>query len=278
MEGTTGEGGGTSGPVSGTTPAGWFAAIWAGYSLIVAVLTALDVGAALHAIGGGPVWPVATNGASSWLLLTLIFPAVLWLAAATQPGQVPWPRIAGLQATAAIAYAVANVGGYSGVRWVVYRVFGRAYDFGSDTLTYELPREVAAYALLVALLWIVLRRRRRALAAQARRDPAVFEIRDGAHVIRAPVGSILAVSSAGNYVEFHLAGGRKPLMRATLAAIEARLAPLGFARTHRSWLVNRARIVEIQPAGSGDFKLRLAEEVSVPLSRRYRAGVELPLG
>jgi DNA-binding LytR/AlgR family response regulator len=54
------------------------------------------------------------------------------------------------------------------------------------------------------------------------------------------------------------------------------LSPHGFARTHRSWLVNRDRILEIEPAGSGDFKLRLADEVSAPPSRRYRDAIDVP--
>jgi DNA-binding LytR/AlgR family response regulator len=100
--------------------------------------------------------------------------------------------------------------------------------------------------------------------------PPVFDIRDNARVIRVAVEDILAVSSADNYVEFHLSDGRRPMMRATLGAIEARLGPQGFARTHRSWLANTGRIVEIRPTGAGDFTLVLQHGLELPLSRRFR--------
>ena len=76
-------------------------------------------------------------------------------------------------------------------------------------------------------------------------------------------------------MEFHLADGRELLMRTTLSAIEAALAAHGFSRTHRSWLVNRGRVVETRRAGGGDFELTLAGGLKVPLSRRWR-GADAP--
>ena len=49
---------------------------------------------------------------------------------------------------------------------------------------------------------------------------------------------VLAIVSAGNYVEFVLRDGRRLLMRSSLSALEGELGPRGFLRTHRSWLVN----------------------------------------
>jgi len=103
--------------------------------------------------------------------------------------------------------------------------------------------------------------------------PATFDIRDGGAMIRAPVGEILAARAAGNYVEFVLADGRRPLMRASMAGVEAALAAHGFLRTHRSWLVNATRVRALVPAGSGDFRLDLDGGVSAPLSRRYPAAL-----
>ena len=96
----------------------------------------------------------------------------------------------------------------------------------------------------------------------------MFDIRDGARVIRTPVDQILAVTSAGNYVEFLLADGRRPLMRASLARMEAELAPHGLVRTHRSWLVNAARVTELRPETSGDYLVVLGG-VEAPVSRRF---------
>ena len=65
-----------------------------------------------------------------------------------------------------------------------------------------------------------------------------------------------------------LADGRKPLMRSSLTAIETELAPHGFVRTHRSWLVNAARVTELRPEKSGDYAVGLGA-VEAPLSRRF---------
>jgi hypothetical protein len=79
-----------------------------------------------------------------------------------------------------------------------------------------------------------------------------------------------AAMAAGNYVEFHMVDGRRPLMRTTLASVEAELAPHGFVRTHRSWLVNAACVRELKAeGGSGDHRLELEGRVEAPLSRRF---------
>ena len=79
---------------------------------------------------------------------------------------------------------------------------------------------------------------------------------------------ILAVTSAGNYVEFLLVDGRRLLMRASLQGMEAELAPRGFLRTHRSWLVNSRKVTALRPEGSGDYTVDLGAQ-AVPLSRRF---------
>ena len=58
-------------------------------------------------------------------------------------------------------------------------------------------------------------------------------------------------------------------MRAPLSQVEAALTPHGFVRTHRSWLVNAARVRALQPAGSGDFRVALDGNLCAPLSRRF---------
>jgi len=134
-----------------------------------------------------------------------------------------------------------------------------------EVYLYEFRKDLLSYAAFVALFWM-LRRLRRPSGTPLR--PVSFDIRDGARIIRAPVGEILAVSSAGNYVEFWLTNGRRPLMRTTLAAIEVELEPYGFVRAHRSWLVNGARVTGLAPDGSGDWTVELGE-VRAPVSRRF---------
>jgi DNA-binding LytR/AlgR family response regulator len=80
---------------------------------------------------------------------------------------------------------------------------------------------------------------------------------------------ILAIASAGNYVEILLADGRKIMMRATLSGMLAEPALAAFLRVHRSWIVNPASVRGITPEGSNDFSLTLVGGAAVPLSRRY---------
>jgi DNA-binding LytR/AlgR family response regulator len=65
-----------------------------------------------------------------------------------------------------------------------------------------------------------------------------------------------------------LSDGRRLLMRSPLSAVEAELAPRGFIRTHRSWLINPRRMTALRPEGSGDYCIELGS-LSVPLSRRF---------
>ena len=99
-------------------------------------------------------------------------------------------------------------------------------------------------------------------------EPSTFDIRDGARLTRVKMEEILAVTSAGNYVEFILGDGRRLLMRAPLRSVEEELAPRGFVRTHRSWLVNVNKVTTLKPEGSGDYTVELGKQ-SVPLSRRF---------
>jgi len=140
----------------------------------------------------------------------------------------------------------------------------------------EERRDVLTYGVIVGILWFILRLEARGLASSAPESggPSTFDIRDGARVIRVPVEAITAATAAGNYVEFVLSDGRRPLMRATLAAVEAALAPHGFVRTHRAWLVNRAAVTGLAPAGSGDRIITLAGGLEAPLSRRHRKAAE----
>ncbi|MDP3299416.1 MAG: LytTR family DNA-binding domain-containing protein, partial [Phenylobacterium sp.] len=68
--------------------------------------------------------------------------------------------------------------------------------------------------------------------------------------------------------EFRLRDGRRPMMRGSLAALEAELGTADFLRTHRSWLVNARAVTGLKPEGSGDYSVSL-DGLEAPLSRRY---------
>ena len=167
------------------------------------------------------------------------------------------------------AYTALHVGLFVLMRKLAYGVAGQAYQL-SDGFWFEFRKDLLSYLLFLSVFWAVIHVRRN---AKDEVRPVSFDIRDGARIIRVPLNDILAVTAAGNYVEFVLADGRKPLMRATMAAVEAQLAPVGFVRTHRSWLVNPELMTGLEPAGSGDWTLSLGA-VEAPVSRRYPEALE----
>ena len=87
------------------------------------------------------------------------------------------------------------------------------------------------------------------------------------------VADILWVESYGNYARVYATGGRY-IHRATMQRIQAQLAPYGFARVHRTAIVNVARVVRVQPVGSGQHEAVLDTGVRLRVSRTYRAELD----
>lgn len=83
------------------------------------------------------------------------------------------------------------------------------------------------------------------------------------------VSAIDHVEAAGNYVCLHSAG-ESHILRETLADLEARLDPALFVRIHRSYLVNREFVSQLQPWFQGDYRVVLSSGATLPLSRGYR--------
>lgn len=207
---------------------------------------------------------------SSWVTF-LLFAVLPWAALQLAPFSVrPRWRLPLVHLPALVLFSVGHVVGFMLIRKGAYALAGAHYGPGLMTdFFYEFRKDILGYGLAVLAFWI---------AARQLPQPATaalgewFDIRDGARLIRVPVASILAVTSAGNYVEFVLEDGRRPLMRSPLSALEAEFAPRGFVRIHRSWLVNAARVTALEPEGSGDYRVEMGE-VAAPLSRRYRAAL-----
>lgn len=186
------------------------------------------------------------------------------------PNSRPLWRMLAVQAVGLTAFAAAHITGFYILRMLVFRLLDIPFDFDlAERFVYELRKDAVGYFIGTAGFWALSRAYApRADQAPTSGAPATFDIRDGARLLRTPTAQILAARSAGNYVEFVLADGRKPLMRSPLSALEADLAALGFVRTHRSWLVNAARVTELRPQKSGDYAVMLGE-VEAPLSRRF---------
>ncbi|MFN3352005.1 MAG: LytTR family DNA-binding domain-containing protein [Brevundimonas sp.] len=244
--------------------------VMAPISVLVCVVNTLTRLADAPALRSWEPWTWELTSAAAFLAVLLIpWAATLEASPDDLVARVWRPRLrfALVHAVGLLAFSGLHVGLFVLLRSLVYELMNAGpYEFG-DRFVYELRKDALTYAICVAGFWMLARLDRR----QSRSgDPRSFDIRDGARIIRVPPAQILAVTSAGNYVEFWLSDGRRPLMRATLAAIEAELLEYGFLRTHRRWLVNTAHVVSLTPQRSGDWMIDLGG-VEAPLSRRYGA-------
>ena len=205
---------------------------------------------------------------SSWLSL-LVFFWIAWIFWRLAPLRSGWRLL--LHIPGALLYSLAHVGGFIALRKFAYWALGSRYAFG-ENFFYELPKDALAYGLFVAGIALIEHLLRQQQLIQTPGQSLTFDIRDGAKLTRVRLSDILAITSAGNYVEFALQDGRRLLMRSPLSALESDLEGRGFVRTHRSWLVNSARVTALKPEGSGDYEISLGS-LDVPLSRRFKAAL-----
>jgi hypothetical protein len=211
-----------------------------------------------------------TSAVAATLAAFVIFAAIRL----APPGRGPLWRTLAVHAGGTVMFSGLHTGLMILFRTLVFAAARQPFAWTWNQVPYEYRKDLIAYLVIGGLFWALTRRERQQPAAELPRTagPATFDIRDGVSILRVPLQEILAAKAAGNYVEFALEDGRRPLMRASMAQIEAALGPAGFVRTHRSWLVNAGRVRALSSAGSGDFRLDLGSGLIAPLSRRYRNG------
>jgi hypothetical protein len=254
---------------------GFFAA-WAVIAIFIALQDTANAFSELRDFKGvDPREPFVWEFTSGLLVIALV-PLIAWLLRLSPPRAGGWVRFALTQAVGSVVFSGLHVAGFLALRRAIYALAGAHYR-GVDWL-YEYRKDVVAYlgfgAILYLADWAARLWAHSLAAAEAPSGARLYHLRDGSRVVRVPMDEIVAVTSARNYVEFHLAGGKKPLVRETLAKVESDLAAAGFLRTHRSWLVNPRHVRAITPAAAGDFRLELATGLTAPLSRRFPHALE----
>jgi hypothetical protein len=274
---------GTSGGLRGISGADWLlhgavAAVALGIGIVNALSKAQDVawhGGSYDA--GTPLLWEMTSIAVIILLAPLLFVAVRRMRHATG-----WPLRIGLAVAAILVFASLHIAGMVGLRKLAMLAVGSSYDFRFSvaTLIYEFRKDIVTCLLIGGALWLIDGRREaqqsRSVVTTGSADPPaphMVWLRDGSARIRIEPGDILWISSAGNYVEYSLAGGRNHLVRGTLAAEEARLTKFNILRVHRTRLVNLSRVTGLKPGPNGDFELMLDSGQTIAGSRRYRRAI-----
>jgi DNA-binding LytR/AlgR family response regulator len=246
-----------------------FVAIFAFVGCAIAVVDAFSV---THdrAEAGRPVpfWEPLVWETTSVVVLTVLAPAIMALTRRFLPLAAPWARVIAAHLVGAVAYSVAHVTAMGVLRWAVYAAVGDFYSPLSPLgdFLYEFRKDLLVYFAVVAIYTVWLR----LTPAKPPEGPDnAIEVRDGARRHFLPLAEIAWIEAAGNYVELHR-GATPILHRAPLSQMERRLQGAGFVRIHRSRLVRRAAIVQVESKPSGDYVVRLADGRELAGSRRYR--------
>lgn len=196
-----------------------------------------------------------------------------------------WPMRMAIGLAGVIAFSALHIAGMVILRKLLLAIAGGSYDFGfsAATVLYEFRKDIVTCFLIGGPFWL-LEGRKELLAtpipnapqpeAAAPGGPHMVWLRDGATRIRIEPRDIIWIASAGNYVEYAMAGGEVHLIRGTLAATEAQLKRFNIVRVHRTRLANLDRVTGVENRPSGDFELTFDTGQTVGGSRRYRTAVE----
>jgi DNA-binding LytR/AlgR family response regulator len=157
---------------------------------------------------------------------------------------------------------------------------GEAFRFPItwQRLGYEFAKDVITYGILsagvMAFAYILQRVPRTTEPPRAGTRPERFAVRKrGGSEVMVEVADIDWIEAAGNYAILHV-GGETFEIRSSLTRLEGELDPKRFVRVHKSHVVNIARVAEVTPWVSGDWRIRLQDGAEVNLSRRYRQRFE----
>ncbi|MEO8559331.1 MAG: LytTR family DNA-binding domain-containing protein [Rhodospirillales bacterium] len=224
------------------------------------------------------------EGSSHVLWAVLLLP-IYWLHRRFAIQTAPVNIVVHLAAT--IPVSLAHVFGMVGMRFGLSALLGLpfAYRFTLEQLFYEYRKDVMTYlifsAAYMALNYIFGRFPQTAATSQASNvamPPAKvplarFAVRKKDREVLVSTEDIDWIEAAGNYAILHV-GAEKHEIRSSLARLEDDLDPASFVRVHKSSIVNIARVREVEPWFSGDYRIRLHDNTEIPLSRRYRARFE----
>ncbi len=264
-------------------------AIWAA-ALAISMAARVPVemtDAARRGIDMGFGRAVAMEGASH-LMVAVLLPAIYWLHRRWPLAEQP--RNITIHIAAVVPYSVLHTLGMAALRLLWFNaLLGEAYRFPVtlDRLGYEFAKDVISYAMLSGGVLVLshLLARKPATATVSANAPATdvpaagvvlperFAVRRKGKEIMVEVVDIDWIEASGNYALLHV-GDETFEIRSSLTRLEDELDPKRFVRVHKSHLVNIARVVEVTPWVSGDWRIRLQGGAEVNLSRRYRQRFE----
>ena len=222
---------------------------------------------------------------SSHIVVAALLPVLYWM-------HRRWPVSGGprniaIHVLGLVPFSLIHTFGMAALRLLWFSaILGEAYSFPItfDRLAYEFAKDIINYGMLSAAVMALRHVFARAPApaaepataptrSQPESLPERFAVRKRGKEIMVEVADIDWIEAAGNYAVLHV-GGDTLEIRSTLTKLEGELDPKRFVRVHKSYVVNVARIAEVTPWISGDWRIRLQDGAEVNLSRRYRQRFE----
>ena len=164
--------------------------------------------------------------------------------------------------------------------------FGGQYAFGlTDPLNwiYELQKDLYTFAVLTSVFWFGRYSAQQALEAKGRREEASesgrLTLTSGGRIYWVNADDIGLAKAAANYVEIETPN-KTLLIRMTLRELDRLLVAAGdnHIRIHRSCLVHKRQISELNPNGDGSASVKLSSGQILQVSRTYRPALRAALG
>ena len=258
----------------------WVVAVWVAI-LVVACLASSYVGLADEARRGRtiPFSAIFATEATSYIVIAALIPAIYWM---QRRFPLTEPRNLLAHAAALIPFSLAHTTGMAALRYLWFAaILGEPFNFPLtfDRFAYEFSKDIIAYTTMnigvMALDYIrqrIEKRTQPATPSGARPERFAVRKRGGSEVM-VETADVDWVEASGNYAILHV-GGETFEIRSSLAKLEGELDPNRFVRVHKSHIVNIARVTEVTPWVSGDWRIRLQDGAEVNLSRRYRQRFE----
>ena len=230
-------------------------------------------------------WEPVVWELSSLLILAALLPLLLKFDRTYPLARPNIRRHATLHLAFSVPFSLLHVAGMVALRKLIYLLVDRHYAFGPLTieLAYEFMKDFRTYWSLIAIIYLYRLTLRRwqgeagFLSQGIENAPSQpvedrFLVKKLGREFLVSVQDIDWIEASGNYVNLHVAGRVYPL-RDTMTAMQERLATVGFARAHRSAIVNLSKVQHLEPLTNGDARLSVGGEQTVPVSRRYRQSI-----
>ena len=233
-----------------------------------------------------------TEEITSHLVIAALLPALYWLHRRFPIGGAPHNLL--VHVAAVVPFSLLHTTGMAALRLLwLNAVVGIPYSFPLtvDRLQYEFAKDLVSYLMLTTGVLALHYLMQRYDAAKARPEmppvpvaapmpvpvtapPERFTVRKrGGSEVLVEMADIDWIEASGNYAILHV-GGETFEIRSSLSKLEGELDPKRFVRVHKSHVVNIARVAEVTPWVSGDWRIRLQDGAEVNLSRRYRQRFE----